>query len=450
MSELISIRKGLDIKIEGSADKVVKEAPKSKVFGINMADFHGVIPKLVVKPGDKVLAGDPLFYAKHDPRIQFASPVSGEIADVVRGAKRKILTLVILADNEVQYKENGAFDLSEKNQEDLKNHLLDTGAWTFIKQRPYDIIANPNQLPKHIFISAYDSKPLAPDYDYTLKGKEEDLQYAVDALNMLTSGRVHVGLSENSTVSPFNSLKNIVKIGLKGPHPIGNVGTQINKISPINKGEVVWTVNPADLVILGELLRTGQFNMERTVAVTGYQVKNPQYIKTIAGVQLETLLEDNIEGDNNRIIDGNVLVGYKSAIDGFLGYYTTQITVIEEGNDYDFFGWNRPRPDKYSFYRAFMTSWLTPNKKYRLNTNTNGEHRAFVLTGKFEQVFPMDIYPMQLMKACMTNDIDQMEQLGIYEVAPEDFALTEFIDTSKNDHQEIIREGLDLMIKEVG
>ncbi len=450
MSELVSIRKGLDIKIEGEADKVIKEAPKSKVVGLNMSDFHGITPKLAVKQGDIIKAGDPLFYAKHDSRIQFVSPVSGEVTDIVRGEKRRILNIVLLADDQTEYRLNEIIDIKNSKEEDLKNYLLATGAWAFIKQRPYDIVANPNQLPRDIFISAYDSAPLAPDYDYTLKGKEEEIQAAVDALNKLTSGRVYIGLSENSTVSPFNSIKNIEKISLKGPHPIGNVGTQINKVSPINKGEVVWTVNPADLVVIGELLLKGTFNMERVVATTGYNLKNPHYLKTIAGSQLSTLLIDNVEGDNNRYINGNVLTGYKSADTGFLGYYTTQVTVIEEGNDYDFFGWNRPRPEKFSFYRAFMTSWLTPNKKYRLNTNTNGEHRAFVLTGKFEKVFPMDIYPLQLLKACITKDIDKMEQLGIYEVSPEDFALTEFIDTSKNDHQEIIREGLDLMIKEVG
>lgn len=450
MSENISISKGLDIKLEGEADKISKAAKQSKIFGLNMSDFYGITPKLLVKPGDKIKAGEALFFSKNNESIKFASPVSGEVADVVRGQKRVILNLVILADEEIQYKEAEVPNLANISADELKNYLCENGAWPFIKQRPYDIIANPSDTPRDIYISAYDSKPLAPDYDYSLKGKEKELQAAIDALKILTPGKVYVSLSVNSTVSPFTGLKNVEKISLKGPHPVGNISTQIAQTNPLNKGEVIWTVNPADLVILGELLLTGKFNMERTVALTGYQIKTPHYIKTIAGNQYKSILEDQIIGDNNRIVDGNLLVGTATNEERFLGYYTTQISVIEEGNDYDFMGWNRPRPNKYSFYRAFMTSFLTPNKRYKLNTNTNGEHRAFVLTGKFEQVFPLNIYPMQLLKACIAGDIDKMEQLGIYEIAPEDFALTEFIDTSKNNHQDIIREGIDIMVKEVG
>ena len=265
----------------------------------------------------------------------------------------------------------------------------------------------------------------------------------------LTNGKVHVSLSKYSTVSPFNSINNITKHSLQGPHPIGNVSVQINKTNPLNKGEVVWTVNPADLVIMGELILTGKFNAERTIALTGSQINNPHYIKAVIGTQLKDIIGNELKEGKNRIIDGNVLTGNKSSLEGNLGYYTTQITAIEEGDDYDFFGWNRPRPNKFSFYKAAMFSFLTPNKKYALNANTNGEHRAFVLTGKYEKVFPLDIFPMQLLKSCMYEDLDEMEQLGIYEVAPEDFALTEFICPSKMNHQEIIRKGLDFMQKEL-
>jgi Na+-transporting NADH:ubiquinone oxidoreductase subunit A len=333
--------------------------------------------------------------------------------------------------------------------EEVKAHLLASGCWPFIKQRPYDVIANVGKSPKSIFVSGHNSAPLAPDYDYVLAGKEAELQAALTALTKLTEGKVHVATKKGGN-TPLANVAGIEYHKVSGPHPSGNVGTHINKIDPVNKGEAVWTVTPQDLVIIGELLLTGKFNPTRIIAVTGSQITNPTYVTAIAGASIKDLVANNINTDNTRIISGNVLSGKQQAEDDSIGYYDNQITAIPEGDDYEFFGWNKPIFNKVSVSRAFTFSWLKPNKKYDLNTNTNGEHRAFVTTGTYEEVFPLDIYPMQTLKACMYADLDEMEALGMYEVAPEDFALTEFVCVSKQPHQKIIREGLDLMLKEIG
>jgi Na+-transporting NADH:ubiquinone oxidoreductase subunit A len=290
---------------------------------------------------------------------------------------------------------------------------------------------------------------LAANFDYTLAGKEKELQAALTAISKLTAGSVHVSVGKGSN-SPFSELKNIELHKVSGPHPIGNVSTQISQIDPLNKGEVVWVINPHDLLIVGELLITGKFNFTRTLALTGSQFQNPSYVSVVAGASISNVVVNNIINDHTRIISGNVLSGTQVSEDDFLGYYDNQITAIPEGNDYEFFGWNKPVFNKISPSRALTFSWLTPNKKYDLNTNTNGEHRAFVVTGSYENVFPLDIYPLQFLKACMYQDLDEMENLGGYEVAPEDFALTEFICVSKQPHQKIVREGLDLMKEELG
>ncbi len=450
MSKDIRIRKGLDIKLVGEAEKTTANATRSNVYAVKPDDFHGIIPKVIAKQGSEVKAGDPLFHSKTNEHILFPSPVSGEVVEIVRGAKRKILAFKILADKEQQYVDYGAKDVSQMSAEAITSHLLASGCWPFIKRRPYDVIADPAVAPKAIFVSAYDTAPLAADYDYVLAGKEEALQAAVTALSKLTSGAVHVSVNKKGS-SPFAGLANISVHQLSGPHPVGNVGVQIAKIDPINKGEVVWTINPQDLVVIGELLLTGKFNAERVVALTGSSVKKPQYFVSKIGAEVSSVVYDGGVSDTNiRVISGNVLTGDNVKPDGYLGYYHNSITVIPEGDDYEFFGWNKPIFNKISPSRALTFSWLFPKKKYDLNTNTNGEHRAFVVTGNYEEVFPMDIYPLQLLKACAVKDLDAMEQLGMYEVAPEDFALTEFICVSKQPHQEIIREGLDLMLKEIG
>ncbi|PWI30901.1 NADH:ubiquinone reductase (Na(+)-transporting) subunit A [Flavobacteriaceae bacterium LYZ1037] len=451
MSNDIKIKKGLDIKLKGEAEKATENAIISNFCTLRPEDFHGVIPKLLVKVGAKVKAGEPVFYDKSNEAVKFVSPVSGEILDIPRGEKRRILAIKIQADKVQSFQDHGKFDVNSANANSVKAHLLATGCWPFVKQRPYDVIANPNKSPKAIFISGYASAPLAADLDYTLKGKEAELQAAITALGKLTEGKVHVSVAKNGN-SPFSGLTGVTLHTVSGPHPSGNVGTQINKIDPVNKGEVVWTINAQDLVIIGELLLTGKFNAERIVALVGSSIKKPRYFRTKIGSEIATMVYDNgVEKDgNDRIISGNVLSGKQVKPDGNLDYYSNVITVIPEGDDYEFFGWNKPVFNKISQSRALTFSWLTPNKKFDLNTNTNGEHRAFVLTGNYEEVFPLDIYPLQILKACMYSDLDEMEALGMYEVAPEDFALTEFVCVSKQPHQEIIRKGLDVMIKEIG
>lgn len=451
MSNDIRIRKGLDISLLGSAEKQTKELPLASLYCLKPSDFHLVIPKLVAREGAVVKAGDAIFYDKRDERVLFPSPVSGTITEIVRGERRKILEIRITPDNVQSFQDFGKKNVVDLSAEQIKAHLLQSGCWPFIKQRPYDVIANPDGQPKAIFVSACKTNPLAPDYDYVLKGKEQALQTALTALSKLTTGKVHVSVFKDSSLSPFRNLKDIEIHNVSGPHPAGNVSTQIAHISPINKGEVVWVVTPQDLVVIGELFLTGKLNLTRTVALTGSQVENPHYVTAIAGAQISGVVGAQVkDATNTRIISGDVLTGHKVDEKGFLGYYDDQITAIPEGNDYDLFGWAKPISNKVSLTRALTFSWLNPKKKYNLNTNTNGEHRAFVVTGMYEEVFPLDIYPMQLLKACLYKDLDELENLGAYEVAPEDFALTEFVCVSKQPHQQIIREGLDLMMAELG
>jgi len=450
MSKDIQIKKGLNINLVGAAAMETSKAALSNVYTLNLEDFHGITPKMLLKQGAEVKAGEPLFYNKSIEDMLFVSPVSGELIEIERGARRRILSVKILADKEQEALASPTIDLESATKQDIKTVLLKGGCWPFIKQRPYDIIADPDTTPKSIFISGYVTAPLAADLSYTLKGKEAELQAAVTALAKLTPGKVHLSLGKDDN-SPLSSLKGVELHKVSGPHPAGLVGTQINKLDAINKGEIVWTVSPQDLVIIGEFLLTGRFNAERTIALVGSSVKAPKYYTTRIGAEIATFLyASGVNEENIRVINGDVLTGSKNRPDGNLGFYNNTVSVIPEGDDYEFFGWNKPIFNKISNTRALTFSWMQPNKKYDLTTNTNGEHRAFVVTGHYEEVFPMDIYPMQLLKACMVRDLDEMEHLGLYEVAPEDFALTEFVCISKQPHQQIIREGLDYLQKEIG
>ncbi len=450
MSNDIRIKKGLDIKLKGEAEKTIENGIVSNFYTLRPEDFHGIIPKLVKKEGATVKAGETVFYNKDFENMKFVSPVSGVVLEVMRGERRRIMAVKIEADKTQTSLEHGKFNIESADAEAIKAHLLASGCWPFIKQRPYDVIAKPEKTPKAVFISGYASAPLAADLDFTLKGKEAELQAAVSALGKLTEGGVH--MSTGTSNSPLAGLSGVTIHKVSGPHPSGNVGTLINKVDPVNKGEIVWTVNAQDLVIIGELLLTGKFNAERIVALVGSSVEKPRYFKTKIGSEIATIIYDKgvSKDGNDRVISGNVLTGKQISPDGYLDYYSNLVSVIPEGDDYEFFGWNKPVFNKVSTSRALTFSWLMPNKKYDLNTNTNGEHRAFVITGTYEEVFPLDIYPMQILKACMYQDLDEMEALGMYEVAPEDFALTEFVCVSKQPHQKIIRAGLDLMLKEIG
>lgn len=449
MSKDIRIKKGLNIKLVGAAEKDTSKASLSNVYVVNLQDFHGISPKMLIKEGASVKAGEALFYNKDHENMLFVSPVSGQLAEIKRGERRRILSLKIEADKTQQELIHAVSEVSAMSAEQIKGFLLKSGCWAFVKQRPYDVIANPEKSPKAIFISAYTTAPLAADLDYTLQGKEKEVQAAVSALAKLTSGKVHV--SHGGSSSPLANLQGVLHHQVSGPHPAGLVGTQINKIDPVNKGEIVWTIAAQDLVIIGEALLTGKFNAERIIALAGSSVKKPKYYTTKIGAEIATFLyASGVNEQKFRVINGDVLTGTTSSPDGNLGYYNNTVTAIPEGDDYEFFGWNKPVFNKISNSRALTFSWLTPNKNFDLTTNTNGEHRNFVITGTYEQVFPLDIYPMQILKACMYEDLDEMEALGMYEVAPEDFSLTEFICVSKQPHQSIIRKGLDLMLKEIG
>lgn len=447
MSKDIIVKKGLNINLVGDATKTLDISKSSKYYSVYPEDFHGVYPKLTIKVDEKIKAGDVLFYDKNNEKVKFVSPVSGKITEIQRGERRRIVSIEILADKKIEYKNLGKLDAkADKNK--IIDYLLNAGLWPFIKQRPYDVIADHKISPKSIFISGFSSAPLSADLDYISKGYEDKIQTAINLLSKLTEGEIHMSVRKNSN-SELSNLKNVVIHNVSGPHPSGNVGTLINKVSPVNKGEVVWTISLQDLILIGSVVESGKFSAERIIALVGSSVENPRYIKTLIGSGMSTILDKGIQ-DDNRIISGNVLTGKQISIKGHLDYYSNTVSVIPEGNDYDLFGWTRPIFDKISASRALTFSWLLPNKKFSLNTNTNGEHRAFVITGSYEEVFPLDIYPMRILKACMYKDLEEMEALGMYEVAPEDFALTEFVCVSKQPHQDIIRKGLDLMKKELG
>lgn len=448
MSKDIRIKKGLDLKLQGESEKSKSDVSRSKVYAIKPSDFHGVTPKIIVKEGAIVKAGEVIFYSKNDESVKFVSPVSGTIQEIKRGEKRVVLEILIAADSQDSHLEHSKKNPKDLSSEEVKAHLLASGCWPFVKQRPYDVVANSADTPKAIFVSGINSAPLAADLNFTMNGKQDALAAGFTALTKLTPGEVHVTVSPSADFMPNVDGVSVHKG--QGVHPVGLVSTQIAKIDPINKGEKVWTIQMEDVAIIGGLFLTGKLNLQRTVALAGTGFNKPSYVNVTIGAQIADVVAGNIKDGNYRIISGDVLTGVKKSKEDFLSYYSNTVTSIPEGDDYDFFGWNIPRPNKFSVYRANMFSFLTPNKKYDLNTNTNGEHRAFVLTGDYEKVFPLDIYPIQLLKAILVKDIDQMEALGIYEVAPEDFALTEYICVSKQEHQAIVRHGLDIMIKEVG
>ena len=450
MSKVITLRKGLDINLQGKPQASVSDAPQAALYGVSPLDFEGVTPKLLVKAGERVKAGTPLFFDKNDQRVLFTSPVSGCVAEIVRGEKRKVLAVTVTPDAERQYEDFGPADPTASSREEIVEKLLRSGLWPMIVQRPYGIIADPSDEPRAIFVSAFDSAPLAPDYNFALREERSNLQTGIEVLRKLTAGKVHLSVRAGAE-GDMPSLGGVELHTFRGKHPAGNVGVQIHHIAPVNKGEKVWTVNIQDLVIIGRLFNTGHADMTRTIAVTGSEVEKPAYVRTIAGARVDSILGGSIkaqkEGDSVRIISGNVLTGTKTAMGGFLGYYANQLTAIPEGDKYELLGWAMPRLGKFSVSRAYF-SWLCPKKAYRLDTNMNGGERPFVVTGLYEKYLPMDIYPMYLLKACLAGDIDKMENLGIYEVVEEDFALCEVVDPSKIDIQQIIRDGINLMIRE--
>ncbi len=450
MANKFKIKRGLNLSIEGVAEKRMLEVSQAEFFAVKPTDFHGLIPKLLVKTGATVKAGDGLFYDKNNADIIYASPVSGEVVDVVRGERRKILEVVIKADSAIDYKKFETGNPASLSGDEVKKSLLEGGLWPFVKQRPYDVVANPGKAPKAIFVSGFNSNPLAPATDMVVKGRGEALQAGFTALSKLTEGSVYLGIEAGSGVAEFNGLKDVTVNEFEGKHPVGNVGVQISQVAPVDKGEVVWTVQIQDVIAIGEYFLNGIYDASRIVALTGSEVIKTGYYKVMLGSSIKPLVESNVtKGTELRYISGNVLTGLQIPAEGYLGSYDNQVTVIPEGKHFRFMGWAWPGFTRPTVHKVYLSK-LLKNKVWKVDTNENGDIRAIVMSGEYDRFVPMQILPEFLIKAIITKDIDKMEQLGIYEVAPEDFALAEYACTSKLHLQEIVRDGLDLMMKELG
>ena len=448
MHRVVKISKGLNINLKGAPVAEMTSVNAAKLYALMPADFTRVTPTVVVKPEDAVKAGDPLFVDKANPELQFVSPVSGKVVAVNRGERRRVLNVVVESDGKFESVVYKAKDVLSLSADEIKADLLKAGLFAFMRQRPYDVIATPTDTPRAIYVSAFDSKPLAVDFEVALKGNEADFQTGLDALSRIAP--VHLGICACQKSTALLVAKNVKTTIFKGPHPAGNVGVQINHTEPVNKGEIVWTIGAEEVIFIGRLFNKGVVDMTRTVALAGSEVKNPAYSKVVLGAQISNLLNGRLEDKNElRVIDGNVLTGKKTTADGFLGAFSTEITVIPEimGGD-EMLGWAMPRFSMYSTSRSYF-SWLMPKRKYTIDARIKGGERHMIMSNEYDKVFPMDIYPEYLVKAIITGNIDKMEQLGIYEVAPEDFALCEFVDSSKLELQRIVREGLDKLRAEM-
>lgn len=449
MPKVYKIRKGLTINLAGKAEKFFGKTNPSELYALKPGDFHGLVPKLEVKEGTTVKVGTTLFVDKNQPEVRFTSPVSGRVVSVNRGERRVILEVVVKADGANEYETFRVGDPLQMSREEIIENLLLSGLWPAIRQRPYNVVAHPMDTPKSVFVSAFDTAPLAPDYDFLVQGAEADFQTGINALSRLTAGKVHVNVTDEYPASPaFTRVQQAQTNYFRGPHPSGNVSVQIQRLDPINKGEKIWVVGPQDVITIGRLFSKGIYDASKLVALTGSEVIQPRYYKIISGASIRSLVDGNVQPTPQRFISGNPLTGTRVAHSGFLGFYDAQVTVLPEGDYYEFLGWALPGFGKYSFSRSFW-SWLSPDRSYRIDTNLHGGHRAFVLTGIYESVFPFNIYPMQLLKAILAEDVDQMERLGIYEVVEEDFALCEFVCPSKTEMQVLVRKGLDLMKQEM-
>ena len=451
MSKNIVLKKGLNIPIAGEAELRVSKAIAPGIVAVCPTDFKGLLPRLLVKEGDSVLCGSPVIADKKNPDILLASPVSGTVKELVRGDKRKLLAVLIEADDEQKCVDFGKKDVDGLDADAVRSAILQAGLWPWIVQRPYGILANPLETPRDIFVSAFNSAPLAADSEFCYDSEAKAIQAGVSALAKLSAGKVHLSLEAGREHSPLARLQNAEIHFFKGKHPAGNVGVQIANIKPIQKGETVWTVSLAGLAAIGKLFVKGRYDVSRKVAVCGPMAIEPSYIQTVPGMPMKTLAPfyGNLP-EGIRFISGDVLSGRNVGEAGYLGFFDDQITLIREGVDKELLGWARPlRCKQYSRDHSYF-SWLTPWRKYEMDTNLHGGPRAFLMNdGYYSKVLPMDIYPVYLAKACLASDIDKMERFGIYEVLPEDLATCEFIDPSKNNMQDIIAQGIDLMLKEM-
>lgn len=447
MANVIKLRKGLNIQLAGKAAERKTRVGRCEEYALVPDDFTGVTPKLVVREGDEVKAGDALFIDKNCPEVRFASPVSGKVAAVVRGERRKVLCVKVKADSEQKFAEFGQKDVASLKGEDVKAALLEAGLFGYINQLPYAVVANPTDQPKAIFVSALRDKPLAGDFEFELKDNEAAWQTGLTALSKMA--KTYLGVGAKQTASALLNAKDVEVNIFDGPCPAGNVGVQVNHIDPVNKGEVVWIVEPTAVIFFGRLLLTGRVDLTRTVAVAGSEVREPAYIDALVGTPLKAILDGQIEeGKNVRIINGNPLTGSRDSLEGFLGAHSSVVSVIPEGDDAaEMLGWIMPRFNQLSVNRSYF-SWLFPKREYRLDARVKGGERHMIMSGEYDRVLPMDIYGEYLIKAIIAGDIDRQEQLGIYEVSPEDFALAEFVDSSKLELQKIVREGLNTLRKE--
>ena len=445
MANVIKLHKGLDIHLQGKAEEKLIQLKSNGQYALVPDDFEGVTPKVVVKEGDIVKAGDALFVNKQYPEVKFASPVSGKVVEVVRGERRKVLCVKVQADAEQEFVDFGKKDVGTLTGEQVVNALLEAGIFGYINQLPYAVSTNPSVLPKAIFVSALRDKPLAGDFEFEVQGQKQDFQTGITALSKIAKTYLGVGVG-----SKLEGIKDAEVNIFDGKCPAGNVGVQVNNIDPVNKGEVVWTIgDPTVVLFIGRLLNTGKVNLSRRVALCGSEVKNPAYVDMLVGEELSTLLSNSYDASKNvRIINGNVLTGRPTTKEGFLGAHTSEITVIPEGNDADeMLGWILPRFKQFSVNRSYF-SWLCGKKSYALDARIKGGERHMIMSGEYDKVLPMDIYGEYLIKAIISGDIDRQEALGIYEVSPEDFALAEFVDSSKLELQRIVREGLNILRKE--
>jgi Na+-transporting NADH:ubiquinone oxidoreductase subunit A len=449
MANVIKLRKGLDINLKGKASQELMSVKEPGFYALVPDDFTGVTPKVVVKEQEYVMAGGPLFIDKNHPELKFVSPVSGVVTSVERGARRKVLNIVVEAAAEQDYEEFGKKDVNALNGESVKAALLEAGMFAFIRQRPYDVIADPTMYPKAIFVSAFDSNPLAPDFEFALKGEEANFQTGLDALSKMA--KTYLSISVKQKAAALTQARNVTITAFDGPNPAGNVGVQINHISPVVKGETVWTIGAEAVIFIGRLFNTGRVDMTRKVAVTGSEVLKPAYCKLKVGALLTNVFSGNVTtGRDLRYISGNVLTGKKVNPNGFLGAFDSQLTVIPEGDDiHEMLGWIMPRFNQFSVNHSYFSWLLGNNKEYVLDARIKGGERHMIMSNEYDKVFPMDIFPEYLVKAIIAGDIDRMEALGIYEVAPEDFALCEFVCSSKVEVQRIVRAGLDMLRAEM-
>ena len=454
MTRVIRLRRGLDINLAGRAEKTIVALKPDGTFALRPDSFEGIKPKVLVKEGDKVKAGEALFINKAYPNVKFSSPVSGTVSLVERGDRRKLLSVRIEADKEQEFIDFGVKDIATLSGEQVVENLLEAGLFGYINQLPYAISTNPETKPKAIFVSALRDMPLAGDFEFELQGQKKDFQTGLTALSRIAKTYLGIGSEQNITVAG----NDVEVVKFSGKCPAGNVGVQVNHIDPVNKGEVVWTVDPTAVIFFGRLFNTGKVDLRRTVALAGSEVTSPHYTEMLVGQNIDTLLNSAYDSTKNvRIIMGNPLTGKPVAQNSseephhtrFLGAHTSEITIIPEGDKADeFAGWIMPRLGQFSVSRSYF-SWLLGRKKeYKLDARIKGGERHIIMSGEYDSVLPMDIYGEYLIKAIITGDIDKQEQLGIYEVSPEDFALAEFVDSSKLELQRIVREGLDVLRKE--